>query len=55
MIGWGWVFSEFYFLAAFDFEKCREFLDRYDAQRLLLLGFASSAFRYPTRRAKVGR
>ena len=38
MIAWGQVFSEFYFLAAFDFQKCQEFLDRYDAQRLLLLG-----------------
>src|SRR5579864_4954984 len=38
MIAWANVFSEFYFLAAFELEDCRILLDRYDAQRLLLLG-----------------
>jgi len=38
MIAWANVFSEFYFLAAFDLKECQVLLDRYDAQRLLLLG-----------------
>lgn len=38
MIAWGNVFSEFYFLAAFELKDCQILMDRYDAQRLLLLG-----------------
>jgi len=38
MIAWANVFSEFYFLAAFELKDCQVLLDRYDAQRLLLLG-----------------
>ncbi len=37
-IAWANVFSEFYFLAQFDLKDCQMLLDRYDAQRLLLLG-----------------
>jgi hypothetical protein len=38
MIAWANVFSEFYFLAAFELKGCQMLQDRYDAQRLLLLG-----------------
>jgi hypothetical protein len=38
MIAWANVFSEFYFLAAFELKGCQILQDRYDAQRLLLLG-----------------
>jgi hypothetical protein len=38
MIAWANVFSEFYFLAAFELKECKWLQDRYDAQRLLLLG-----------------
>lgn len=44
MLAWGQVFSEFYYLAAFDLEKCPVLLDQFDAQRILLLRLCQREF-----------